>query len=431
MSAARGNISLRGYAELVRRNPNFRRFWLAQLVSGSGDWFYSVAVYSLLLDLTGSAESVAIAVVLQILPNFLAGPTAGVVNDRLSRRKVMLAADAIRAVLVLGLLFIRTAEQIPFLYLLLAVEIATAAFFESGRNAALPSVVEHEDIPTANALSSTTWATTVTVGAALGGVAVSFLGRETAFLINSLTFVASFYFVWRTRFRETHAEGLGPVTFRQLLGISPILEGIAYVMSNWRLTLLLTLKLGLGILGARVVLVAVLGSREFALFGKPALGMSMLYMFQGLGSLVGPLIAGPFVQKNQHRMRRAVLIGYCAPAVGYTVFSQTQHWALAGLCMTLAHAGGALVWVFSTTLLHLHTDDRFRGRVFAADFGLFMLTASLASYSVGYAIDHGIEARMCALAVGAAMLLPATAWALSLRRDWDTPSRPPAPPERA
>ena len=418
MSADRGSISLRGYAELVRRNPNYRRLWLAQLISGSGDWFYSVAVYNLLLDLTGSAESVAIAVVLQILPNFLAGPTAGVVNDRLSRRKVMLVADAVRAVLVLGLLLIRTAEQIPLLYVLLALEIATAAFFESGRNAALPSVVERDDIPTANALSSTTWATTVTVGAALGGVAVSFLGREAAFLLNSFSFLVSFWFIWRTRFRETHAEGLGPVTFRQLLGIGPILEGFGYVLGNWRLALLLTLKLGLGILGARVVLVAVLGSREFALFGKPALGMSMLYMFQGLGSLLGPLIAGPFVQQDQRRMRRAVLIGYCAPAVAYAAFSQTTNWALAGLCMTIAHAGGALVWVFSTTLLHMHTDDRFRGRVFAADFGMFMLTASVASYSVGYAIDHGVEARTCALAVGILLLLPALAWALSLRRKW-------------
>ena len=419
MSASRGSISLRGYAELVRRNPNYRRLWLAQLISGSGDWFYSVAVYSLLLDLTGSAESVAIAVVLQILPNFLAGPTAGVVNDRLSRRKVMLVADAVRAVLVLGLLFIRTAEQIPLLYLLLAMEIATAAFFESGRNAALPSVVEREDIPTANALSSTTWATTVTAGAALGGIAVSFLGREAAFLVNSVSFLVSFVFIWRMRFRETHAEGLGPVTFRQLLGIGPILEGFGYVFGHWRLALLLTLKLGLGILGARVVLVAVLGSREFALFGKPALGMSVLYMFQGLGSLIGPLIAGPFVQREQRRMRKAVLVGYCAPAVAYAVFSQTENWALASLCMTVAHAGGALVWVFSTTLLHMHTDDRFRGRVFAADFGMFMLTASFASYSVGYAIDHGVEARTCALVVGLLLLLPAFAWALSLRRRWD------------
>ncbi|MEZ5362259.1 MAG: MFS transporter [Bryobacterales bacterium] len=370
MSQPRGSISLAGYRDLVRRNPNYRRFWFAQLISGSGDWFYSVAVYNLLLELTGSAESVAIAVVLQILPNFVAGPTAGVVNDRLSRRKVMLVADAVRAVLVLGLLFIRTAEQIPILYLLLGLEIATAAFFESGRNAALPSVVEREDIPTANALSSTTWATTVAVGAALGGVAVSFLGRDAAFVINSLSFLVSFALIWRTHFRETHAEGLGPVTVRQLLGLGPIVEGIGYVLGNWRLTLLLTLKLGLGILGARVVLVAVLGSREFAIFGKPALGMSMLYMFQGLGSLIGPLIAGPFVGRDQGRMRKAVLVGYLAPAVAYAVFSQTENWALAGLCMMAAHAGGALVWVFSTTLLHLHTDDRFRGRVFAADFGL-------------------------------------------------------------
>ena len=153
-------------------------------------------------------------------------------------------------------------RQIPILYALLAVEIATAAFFESGRNAALPSVVEHADIPTANALSSTTWATTVTIGAALGGVAVSFLGRDTAFLINSLTFRGLVRFRLANELSRDARGGPRQVTVRELLGIGPILEGFAYVMSNWRLALLLTLKFGLGILGARVVLVAVLGSRS-------------------------------------------------------------------------------------------------------------------------------------------------------------------------
>ena len=87
------SISLMSYARLVRGNRNFRRLWLAQIVSEIGDWFYTLSIYTLLLQLTGHASSVALALVLQVLPQTLVGPTAGVVNDRLRRKRVMIAAD--------------------------------------------------------------------------------------------------------------------------------------------------------------------------------------------------------------------------------------------------------------------------------------------------------------------------------------------------
>src|SRR5947209_15307304 len=76
------SISLGSYVRLVRNNRNFRRVWLAQIVSELGDWFYTLSIYTLLLQLTGRASSVALALVLQVLPQTLVGPTAGVVNDR-------------------------------------------------------------------------------------------------------------------------------------------------------------------------------------------------------------------------------------------------------------------------------------------------------------------------------------------------------------
>ncbi|HWB99481.1 MAG TPA: MFS transporter, partial [Bryobacteraceae bacterium] len=85
-------VSFAAYWSLVRENRNFRRLWTAQIVSEIGDWFYALAIYSLLLELTGSsAASVGLAVVLQVLPQTLAGPTSGVVNDRISRKRVMIA----------------------------------------------------------------------------------------------------------------------------------------------------------------------------------------------------------------------------------------------------------------------------------------------------------------------------------------------------
>src|SRR5579863_10267925 len=96
------SISLASYSRLLRGNRNFRRLWGAQIVSEIGDWFYTLAIYNLLLQLTGRAGSVALALVLQVLPQTLIGPTAGIVNDRLPRKQVMIASDIGRMLIVLG-----------------------------------------------------------------------------------------------------------------------------------------------------------------------------------------------------------------------------------------------------------------------------------------------------------------------------------------
>src|SRR5947209_13872250 len=101
-------ISFSSYARLLRGNRNFRRLWLAQIVSEIGDWFYTLSIYTLLLQLTGHASSVALALVLQVLPQTFVGPAAGVVNDRLRRKQVMIVADLVRAVIVLSMLLVRS-----------------------------------------------------------------------------------------------------------------------------------------------------------------------------------------------------------------------------------------------------------------------------------------------------------------------------------
>jgi hypothetical protein len=77
--------------------------------------------------------------------------------------------------------------------------------------------------------------------------------------------------------------------------------------------------------------------------------------------------------------------------------------------------------VFSTTLLQLHTDDRFRGRVFSADLALSMLTIAAGAYLCGRLLDVGVSARMVATGTGLVMLLPAGLWALAMRAAGDRP----------
>jgi hypothetical protein len=80
----------------------------------------------------------------------------------------------------------------------------------------------------------------------------------------------------------------------------------------------------------------------------------------------------------------------------------------------LAHMGGSTVWVFSTTLLQVHTEDRFRGRVFSADLGFSMLTIAAGAFLCGRLLDAGVAARSIATWTGVVMLIPAALWALAL-----------------
>src|SRR6266849_5079342 len=104
------------YFSLLRANSNFRRLWMAQLVSEIGDWFYSLAVYDLLLQLTGSGQAVSWAIIIQALPWFLMTPVAGYVADRFPRRRLMILSDIARGFVVLGLLLVRRAADVWLVY---------------------------------------------------------------------------------------------------------------------------------------------------------------------------------------------------------------------------------------------------------------------------------------------------------------------------
>src|ERR1700751_1063224 len=152
------SVSFASYFRLLRENRNFRRLWSAQIVSEIGDWFYTLAIYSLLLQLTGHASSVALALVLQVLPQTFIGPLSGVVNDRLRRKRVMIAADLVRVVIVLSMLLVRSRNMVWFVYPLLLLETLMAAFFEPARSSVIPNITKREDVILANTLGSTTWA---------------------------------------------------------------------------------------------------------------------------------------------------------------------------------------------------------------------------------------------------------------------------------
>src|SRR5271170_1548607 len=257
-------ISFASYARLVGGNRNFRRLWSAQIVSEIGDWFYTLAIYNLLLQLTGRAGSVALALVLQVLPQFFVGPTAGVVNDRLRRKHVMIAADLIRCVVVLAMILVRSRSTVWLVYPLLLAETTMAAFFEPARSSVIPSITAEGEVLVANTLSSATWSVNLLIGASVGGVVAAFFGRDAVFILNAMSFLASALLIGGMHFAEPHAESAAPLRPRDLVDFSPVLEGIRYVRNHGTLLPTVFAKAGELMIGPSWVIFTVLGAHEFA-----------------------------------------------------------------------------------------------------------------------------------------------------------------------
>jgi hypothetical protein len=419
------SITLASYTRLLRGNRNFRRLWLAQIVSEIGDWFYTLSIYTLLLQLTGHASSVALALVLQVLPQTFVGPTAGVVNDRLKRKHVMIAADIVRFAVVLAMLFVRSRSMVWLVYPLLVAETTMTAFFEPARSSVIPNISAESEVLVANTLSSATWSVNLLIGASVGGVVAAFFGRDTVFILNALSFLTSAVLIGGMRFAEPHAEAAAPLRPRDLVDFSPVLEGIRYIRSHRTLLPAVFAKAGELMVGPSWVIFTVMGAREFAVHGRgidaaggAMLGMSILLGGRGLGALAGPLISARWAGASDRRLRLGILFGYLTIAIGYGVLGASRSVWMAAACAMLAHMGGSTVWVFSTTLLQLNTEDRFRGRVFAADLGLGSLTFAVTAYLAGLFLDAGISVRTVATGTGVLMLVPAAilAWALGLGR---------------
>ena len=218
-------MSVSNIPGLLRRNPNLKFLWWGQIVSQLGDWFNAIALYSLLYQLTGSATSVAALMVLQFLPATIITPFAGVIVDRFDRRKIMIAADIVRGIVVLGLLFVRSPGTVWIAYVVIAIAVGATGFFEPAKSSTLPAIVAREDLVTANALSTGTWSVMLAAGASIGGLVSAVFGRDTTFVLNALSFFASAILVAKVRVPpRTDAPAPG--------GFAPFVEGFKYLRDH-------------------------------------------------------------------------------------------------------------------------------------------------------------------------------------------------------
>src|SRR6202051_3990889 len=190
------------FLQLLKNNRNYRYTWSGQVVSEIGDHFNNVAVFSLALSNTRSGMVVTGVMLARAIPAVMAGPLAGVVLDRMDRKKIMIASDLVRAVVALGFILAISRKDTWLLYLLSALLMFASPFFTSGRSSILPRIASKEELHAANSLTQTTQWTTMTIGTFLAGFSVIKFGYPGAFIFNALSFLISAICIGQLRVPE-------------------------------------------------------------------------------------------------------------------------------------------------------------------------------------------------------------------------------------
>jgi MFS family permease len=398
------------YAEILKRNKDFRRLWIGQLISELGTWFSFIAELGLVRHYSGAPLSTVALLSARLLPFLVFAPFAGVFVDRFSRKKILISSDLLRALVALGYLAVRSPGQLWVVYACGAAMSSFSVFFEGAKNAALPNIVAPREVLTANVMMYSTRFLQFALGSALGGVTAARFGYDVAFLVNSSSFIASGLLIWLIpAARMTKAATAGLVTgagggsvavldaevpeIEAAAGegnnalrafLRDFLEGLAYIRANSFVRGIILVNIGWATGGGMINLLYDRIGGHIFVSGAGDSGdwsVATLYTAGGVGLFVGMLLArraGAWITGEKRAGR----------FVGWSLFLYGALFAAAGVMPTLYSM--ALLLAASRVVLGMEfgvqetfmmrvLPDSIRGRVFTTDrsLELGMMTLSM------------------------------------------------------
>jgi MFS family permease len=378
--------------------PNYRRYFAGQLISLSGTWMQTVAALWLILTLTGSGIAVGLTTALQFLPMLLIGAWGGLLADRVPKRRLLIATQALMAIPALGLFLVTVTGAVEPWMVFLAVFTmgAVNAIDNPTRQSFVMEMVGPGRVVNAVSLNSVIVQMARIVGPALAGLLIAGFGVVPCFGLNALTFVAMIVALWGMDPRGLHAE---PVAPRERGAIRAALR---YVLASPELALPLALMALVGTLGFNFQVVLPLLAK-FS-FGGGATTYAVMVSAMAVGSIVGALVNGAHGETGPR------LIAGGALAFGILATLSAGMPSLALEVPVLALLGAAAV-TFAATInstLQLAVAPNMRGRVMALYSVVFLGSTPIGGPLVGW-LSETYDPRLALLLAGVTGL--SAAWA--------------------
>jgi MFS family permease len=381
----------RSFASL--KIPNYRRYFIGQLVSLSGNWMQMVAEIWVILTLTGSGVAVGLTTALQFLPMLLFGAWGGLIADRVPKRGLLLLTQGLHMIAPLAMLTLAlNGVLVPWMvFALVFVRGCVNAVDYPTRQAFVMEMVGGERVVNAVSLNSVLVHSARIVGPAFAGVLIATVGVEPCFALNAASFAVMIFCLRGMDTKELSASELVP---RQP---GAVRAGLRYVRSDPELWIPLGLMAIVGTLGFNFQAILPLLAR-FTFDGGPG-AYAALVSAMGVGAVIGALVNGA-----RGKVSPLLLAG---AAIGFGALSLLAAGAptLALELVVLAPLGAASVTLAASinSALQLASEPSMRGRVMALYSIVFLGSTPIGGPLAGW-LAEAIDPRAALVMAGVAAI---------------------------
>ena len=389
---------------------NFRLFFFGQGISLIGTWMQSVALGWLVLEITNSPFAVGLTQAFRSLGVLLFTVYAGVIVDRVDKRRLIVWTQALQMLEALALAALVwtgrvTTSQVLVLALLFGI---VNAFDIPARQAFIAELVGKEDLMNAIALNSSMFNAARIVGPAVAGVLIGVAGVGMCFFLNGVSYVAVIAGLLAMR--------LPPFVTRPMLPSAweGVRQAVAFIRGDTRVWVLVVLVAVFSVFGFPFIVLMPVVARD--VLHTDARGYGLLMAAVGIGAMLGAL--GLALRGTRVRKGTVLLEGGAAFGVLLVLFAAVRSVGVALALLALAGCAMIVTTALANTMLQTLVPDELRGRVMAFYAFVFVGMAPLGAFQAGLVAEHTGAPQAIALGgAGCLIAIVLAAWRVpALRR---------------
>ncbi len=378
---------MKEYLKLLEEEKIFRRLSIIQLIAYFGAWFSNVAIYTLLLDMDVSAEIIAFVAMLHFLSGVLQAPISGSIIDSMKPKKLMLILITFEIFATLFLVFVNEVSDLWLLYILIFIKMAAASFYFTTEMSLLPKLLDGVRLQKANELHSIIWSFSYTLGMALSGFVVFWLGVKTAFVLDACMFVVAFFLLYNLEIKIEVVKN-GEKLHEMMKDTFRYLKRFPHAVH----LMLIHAFVGLTAFDA---LVALMVDKYYASVIATSLALGLLHASRALGLVIGPVILGKWINNK----RLVKLFVFQAFAVWLWALLMKDFY-MSLFASVIVGLFTTTLWSYTYTLLQKNIEQKYYGRIVAYNDMLFLSSAAFTSFMIGFLAQDDFSLEFITALIG-------------------------------
>jgi MFS family permease len=365
------------YKVLLTENKNFRKLFIARLITLGGDWLLTVPLLGIIYGLTENPFITSLVLVVQSAPLFILGSFGGYLADKYNRKKIIAISEFLSGLTVLLILYAVTTENVVFILFSFGMLSVVGSPYMPTSDAALPNVVKKENLAEANVIFFSSWGVMAGIGAGIGGYLTTVISRNMLFAIDSFSFILSALIVYSIK-KNLSEDSQNNEKDENITYV----EGIKYAASKRDVFSLIITKGTFSISASG--LLSLFTVLSYDIYKTGDFGTGLMFGARGVGALVGPIAIRYFFGDSDGKLLNTIGLTIMVWGLFYFFIPFSVSLYLTVFLLVLAHCGGGSQWAFSTYGLQILTPDKLRGRISGIDYSFNFLMNTVSTLMIGY-----------------------------------------------